>query len=329
MMLTQVNMGNKYNQLGLRDRDLIATMLASGKSMRMIAGVIGRRPSTVSREIRRNMTESDYLSGSADEESSRRRSDSRKIKRLKENRIRSYVRGKLMKGWSPELIAGRLRRDHIGLTISHEAIYQWIYAEGPHYIPCLVRSHRIRRPRQYQNKHKKHVIPGRVSIEERPVTVVNRKEPGHWESDTALFRRNKSALHVMTERKTRFSFLTKVEKNEAIDVRSAILRHFTRFPRVAVRRTITYDNGKENTCHHFINIKLGTRSYFCHPYCSWEKGTVENTIGLVRRRLPKKIDFVNVSRRQVKYIQDWLNHRPRKCLNYQTPSEVFQKECCT
>jgi len=132
----------------------------------------------------------------------------------------------------------------------------------------------------------------------------------------------------MTERKTRLSMIDKIERKGAKEVRGTIIRRLSRKPK-SMKRTITYDNGTENICHVMINNHVGTKSYFCNPYRSWEKGTVENTIGIVRWFLPKKTNFTKVSDEQIKNIENWLNNRPRKCLNFMTPNEVYKSECCT
>ena len=132
----------------------------------------------------------------------------------------------------------------------------------------------------------------------------------------------------MTERKTRFSMIDKLERKEAAEVKTVIIRRLSREPQ-PMRQTITYDNGSENVQHGRINDRIGSRSYFCDTYCSWQKGTVENTIGIVRRFLPKKTDFAMVTNREIKNIENWLNNRPRKCLNFKTPSEAYNLERCT
>ena len=135
-------------------------------------------------------------------------------------------------------------------------------------------------------------------------------------------------MHIMTERKTRLAMIDKIERKEAKEVRATIIRRLSKEPK-AMKRTITYDNGTENVCHVMVNRHVGTKSYFCNPYHSWEKGTVENTIGIVRWFLPKKTNFDNVSDDQIKNIENWLNNRPRKCLNFMTPNEAYKLECCT
>ncbi|MDP2600008.1 MAG: IS30 family transposase [Deltaproteobacteria bacterium] len=324
-------MSKGYKQLTVRERDLIGALKASGKSLGEIGKELGRNKSTIARELHRNgppIRTGYYLPHKAHERAVERRSESRKITRLKSAEIKEYVGSKLAIRWSPELIAGRLQIEHPGQKISHEAIYQWIYNEAKEYIPYLIRKHRHRWKKGHSRKHQKVHIPCRVGIDERPEHIGKRLEAGHWEADTAVSRQSKSALHIMTERKTRFSMIDKLASREAKEVRSTIIRRLEKKPK-SMKRTITYDNGTENTRHVMVNNHVGTKSYFCNPYHSWEKGTVENTIGIVRWFLPKKTDFAKVSDEQINDIENWINNRPRKCLNFMTPNEAYKSECCT
>lgn len=320
-----------YRHVTKEERDLIAVLTSEGKSLRDIARTLGRDPGTISRELRRNappIHRGYYLPHRAHARYLDRNRERARRLRLKGPRVRWYVRARLQAGWSPELTAGRWSHLHSEQPISHEAIYQWIYAEAKEFIPCLVRAHKKRQRRGYSRKHQKSHIPDRIPITERPREVAGRRVAGHWEADTAVSRQSKAALQVAAERKTRLTRLTKLERKGAHEMRVGLTRRLSRFPKRLVR-TITYDNGSENTDHGTTNEVLGTRSYFCAPFHSWEKGTVENTIGLVRRFLPKKTDFATVSSKDLQKIERWLNHRPRKCLNFRTPAEAFRDECCT
>lgn len=248
--------------------------------------------------------------------------------RLKSDIIRTYVEENLTIGWSPEQIAGRISIDHLRGSISHEAIYQYIYEEHPELISHLPRAYKKRQKRRHSRKHRNSHIPNRVSIDTRPFHIDDRSQVGHWESDTVVSRQNKAALLALIERKTRFSLIIKIEQKTAEATRGCILDNLLPSPSY-LTRSITYDNGSENTEHEMVNHTLGTSSYFCNPYHSWEKGTVENTIGLIRRHLPKKTNFSHVDPTNLQYIELLLNNRPRKCLNYYTPLEAITKECCT
>lgn len=317
-------MPKPYKHLTNHDRDLLSVLKSKGKSVREIATALHRSPATISRELKRNappVYTGYYLAHKAHERAVNRAITSRTHARLKSNKIRKYVRLRIKHGWSPELIAGRLKRLHPELSISHEAVYQWIYADARELIPSLVRANRNRKRRGYSRRHKKVHIPERVSIKERPEQVLLRQEPGHWETDTAVSRQSLAALQVSVERKTRLTKLAKLLRKGARHMSISLTRRLSRYPEW-FRASITYDNGSENTEHVRTNKILGTRSYFCEPFHSWEKGTVENTIGLVRRFFPKKTDFAKVSKNRINSVERWLNHRPRKCLGFQTPQEV-------
>ncbi len=321
-------MHKPYQQLTQDERDLIAHYHAKGLARSEIARRIGRDKSTLSRELRRNGSGiyDVYLAHKAQTRAVIRKSRSGQRPRLKDPRIKRYVIRKLKAGWSPEQISGDLKENHPGLRISHEAIYQFVYDKETlktvNLKACLPRANRIRRPRGHSRKHKDLHIPRRVSIDDRPKYVDQRKQIGHWESDTMISRASKASVVIILERATRYVKLAKVQAKQARDVSNAINRRLGRLPDSA-RRTITYDNGSENVEHERTNRVLGTASYFCNPYHSWEKGSVENTVGLVRRFLPKKTDLAKITKEQIKHIENRLNHRPRKCLNFKTPYEVF------
>lgn len=314
-----------YKQLSEDERDRLSLLKAQGKSLRVIACMIGRNVSTVSRELKRNLRplHGDYLPHRAQEIANARKAVGHERERLRKPGLRAFVCRMLRHGWSPERISGRLKA--LGLeSISHEAIYQWIYAEMREMIPCLVRARRLRLKRGHTNKHRSWHIPSRTPISQRPESVGLRQEPGHWECDTIIGLKSGSALRVLVERKSRYARLGKLPIKDAKSMRKSINRALCRYPQ-HLRRSITYDNGSENTHHVQVNKKLGTVSYFCAPMHSWEKGSVENVAGLVRRRLPKKTDFDLVSEDQVKMTERWLNGLPKKCLGYRTPTEVLRE----
>ncbi len=244
--------------------------------------------------------------------------------RLREKGLKAFVTRMLHQGWSPERIAGRwtkLGRD----PISHEAIYQWIYAEAKNLVPLLLRAHRRRHRSSYRKyRGNNWQIPSRTPISQRPPIVELRQQPGHWEGDTIISSKSRPALQVIVERKTRYTRLLKLEGKNAVAVRKSISSALRKYPK-HLRRTITYDNGSENRQHMKINKALGMTSYFCEPMRSWQKGSVENAAGLVRRRLPKRTDFAMVSKAQVKKTEHWLNSLPRKCLGFKTPAEAFRE----
>ncbi len=321
-------MGTLYGHLNRDERDKIAIWKAEGWSIREIGRRLGRDAGTISRELDRNSAQVNkgyYLSSKAQERAEVRKKVSGYRQKLKNENIRAYVLAHLRIGWSPELIAGRIGKEHAGLTISHEAIYQYIYEQAPYLRSYLPRKHRKRWEKGHSRKHQRFLIPHRVSISERSPQVNKRIRFGHWESDTMEGRRSEAAaLNVLVERKSRVMRITKMSDRTSATTRSAIIDKLKDLPRRACK-SITYDNGHENTEHYKVNRKLKTRSYFCDAYCSWQKGSVEQSIGLVRRFIPKGWDVSTVSLKHIARIEDLLNHRPRKCLDFATPAEVFNK----
>lgn len=317
-------MPKQYNQITADERDKIAVYLAGGFNYSDIARMLSRNRSSIMREIKRNGAKQYqvYTSMHADKRSIERKSNANRHDRLKDPLIRDYVHEKLKEQWTPELIAGRLEQDHPGYSISHEAIYQYIYEDASELKKFLPRSHRVRRKRKAGRVNSVNRIPERVGIDQRPQEANDRSQFGHWEADTAVSRQSLTSLAVLAERVSRLTKLKKIDHNNAQDFSNAIIDRLESVV-PAKLKTITYDNGKENVSHQRINASLGTQSFFCNPYHSWEKGSVEHIVGLVRRYLPKKTDFAKVSHHQIAYIEHQLNSRPRKCLNFRTPDEVF------
>ena len=317
-----------YKHLSSMERDRIAVMRAQGSPLSEIGARLGRDKATISRELRRNRPpgrRGAYFSQAADERARARWMSSHQKERIKNPAIRAYLEEKLVAGWSPELIAGRLGHDLPGLSISHETIYQYLYREARRLIPHLTRGGWERRRRGYSRKHGRAHIPGRVDISERPAAVGARSQPGHWEADLMeSARRGHGALNVLSERVSRMTLLTKLPDKTSAESSSAIIRRLGPLPG-RMRLSVTYDNGAENADHGRVNAALKMNSYFCAPYHSWEKGTVENTVGLVRRWLPKKTELDAVNGDTIVEIERWLNNRPRKCLGYKTPREVFNE----
>ena len=320
-------MGKAHKKLTLEEREKIAVLKASGNSLREIAVSLGRHPSSLSRELRRNKSRifrsRGYWPAQAQIKAQKRKSKASRKPRLRNPQIRNYVIEKLKIFWSPELIAGRIRLDLPNLRISHEAIYQFIYEDAWELFPYLARKHKRRRLRFNHKKPGRLAIPDRTFIAQRPEAINQRLEFGHWEGDSMVSRANSVSLHALLERKSRLLKLTKILSNSSECVRNAVLRKLSPLKNSA-RQSITYDNGSENSDHLEINQKLKTQSYFCNPYHSWEKGSVENSIGLVRRFLPKKTDLQKIPSTEISQIENLINNRPKKCLNYQTPKEVFK-----
>jgi len=311
-----------YRHLNHDERDKLAIGINQGRSLRSIAKELGRAPSTLKRELNRNHGPKIYTPHQAHERAMKRHHLAHKCSRLKSHALRHDVEALIMKGWSPEIVSGRLNKKGKHPPISHEAIYQWIYTEAPHLIPYLVRQHKQRFPKHHSRKHKKIHIPERVSIQERPALVNSRKQPGHWEADL-LVGKGTEALEVALERTSRFTRVIKI-KNKTADASSEALSFLLSNVPTKLRKTITYDNGSENVNHLQLNEQLRTRSYFCEPFHSWEKGSVENRNGIIRRFIPKGTDLSTIPSTQIQTIENWINDRPMKCLKFQTPAEVFE-----
>ena len=285
-------MGKGYKHINLEERDRIAEMKALGQTMTEIATELGRSKSTLSRELKRNATAAYkvYLSHRAQERAVTRKQEAGSRPRLKNEQIASYVRKKLEQGLSPELIAGRIGLEHSGLSISHEAIYQYIYhpkTEGrAELIGHLVRRHRKRKSKGTGRKERKTKIPNRIPIEDRPLSVENRSRFGHWEGDSLVSRKSLAALNSLVERKSRLLLLTRLKRKSAELTTDAVILRLQELPE-NVRRTLTLDNGTENAKHEAITEAIGIQCYFARPYASWQRGTNESVNGLVKTSLSK------------------------------------------
>jgi len=223
------------------------------------------------------------------------------------------------------MIAGRLKRQALLPTVCHEAIYQYMYCQAPQWIAYLPRHHvKRRRKRPYRKTAER--IPNRISVTQRSGAATMRKVYGHWEADMLVAGDRQHGLNVLVERKSRFLQLSLLTNKTAATTKQALLRRLRPYP-AALKQSITYDNGSENALHEEINAVLGTRSYFCAPYHSWEKGSVEHINGLIRRFFPKGTNFSQLGSAAITRVEKLLNHRPRKCLHYRTPYEVFRETC--
>lgn len=320
-------MPREYVHLSLLEREQITLLRHEKKSIGDIAKALGRSKSTISREIKRNCSPSYnlYLAHRAHERAELKREQASSRRRLKDAFIVSYVTAKLKLGWTPEIIAGTIRLEHQGFSISHEAIYQYIYhpdtENRQELIACLPRAHRKRRPKGICRKTRKIRISNRIPINDRPAEVENRIQFGHWEGDSLVSRKSRSALNSLVERKSRLLMLTKLHAKTAEATYEAVTERLGGLPAKAIR-TMTFDNGTENAMHEKITSDIGIKCFFAHPYASWERGTNEHVNGLIRRYLPKGTDFSIITEKQIAEIEYLINSRPRKCLGFKTPIEV-------
>lgn len=327
-------MPKQYKHLSQDEREIIANLLSGGSSLGEIAKAVGRDRSTISRELNRNSPPERrrYVPCRAHARACERKTNANKHERLKNDLVRQYVKDGLIKGWSPEQIAGRIRIDHPGQTINHETIYQYIYhPQNPNrleMIQLLRRAHKKRRNKGIGRKVRKATIPNRIPLDARPKSVENRHQSGHWEGDSLVSRKSKAALNTLVERKSRLVLITKLLRKSADETNRAVIERLKKFPTKG-RQTLTLDNGTENAKHEALSTRLGIKCYFARPYASWERGTNENANGLIRWYLPKGTDFRKITPEQIARIEYLLNSRPRKCLGYKTPSEVAASSRCT
>jgi IS30 family transposase len=319
---------NVYKHLLSEERDEIACMLSQGLKIKDIAMCLKRHPSTISREIKRNgsqIRETRYRSNRAQLKADERKVTSHAKVRLKNDTIKQYTIEKLKAGYTPEQIAGRIKVDLPGQSTNYESVYLFVYKEQPDLTEYLVRGKRKRQKRSIKPGKRMVKIPNRVMINDRPDRINKRLEYGHWEADTVVSRQSKAALVVVRERKMHLIFIRRIDRKDAASMRNAVIEILNNFDK-KFRRSITFDNGLENAEHELIAKALQVKTYFCNPYHSWEKGGVENGIGLIRRILPKKTNFSLISPACIARIELRLNNRPRKTLGFLTPLEVF-KNC--
>jgi len=322
-------MGQCYGQLSLKERVEIYRLHADGKSQNEIASALNRAPSTISRELQRNSRPTKVWPGGyepvrAQQLAERRRQWDGRFKLARQTDLRNSVGKSLAMGHSPEQIAGRLARQHGRVIISHESIYRFIYhcaAQKGSWYRLLPRH---KRARGRQRRSSANSIKQRRSITERPAEAEGREVPGHWEADFMLFARCGQGLLVLHERQTRFSMVRQPVDRKAVRTARTIARQLDKLPQ-AMRKTISFDNGNEFAEHHRLHKTLGVETFFCDPHSPWQKGGVENSIGRLRRSLPRKTDLNFITATDLQRHVQRLNDTPRKCLDFQTPAEAFSK----
>jgi IS30 family transposase len=315
----------KYTHLSVEEREEIAVNLEKGLNQRQIASLLGRNPSTISREIKRNSPSVRivrYRANRAQLKADERKKQSHRRQRIPSKRLRRFICKLLRNGYSPEIIAAMAKQKNERWKTNYETIYQWIYNDRMDLIPFLTRSHKKRRKRGSGKQKRCPKVPNRTMIEHRPDYVNLRSQIGQWEIDTAISRKSKAAIMVLVERCTRYVIIKKLSAKTAICMHNATVNSLKKYPS-KVRGSITYDNGTENALHELTNKVIGTKSYFCNPYHSWEKGTVENIIGIIRRFYPKKTDWMNISQWDLNKVARYINNRPMKLLGFKTPYQVF------
>jgi len=325
-------MGKQYSQLSFDERVEIYRLHAGGKSQNYIASELGRSPSTISRELQRNSRPTKLWTGGykpvrAQQLTERRRRWDARYKLARQPNLRARVKKSLAMGHSPEQIAGRLARQHGRVIISHESIYRFIYhrtAQKDYWHRWLPR-HKLRRGRRRRpGGSPASFIKHRRSIAERPAEVENRQVPGHWEADFMLFAKYGQGLLVLHERQTRFNLVQHPLDRKAERTALTIARQLRKLPK-RMRKTISFDNGTEFAEHHRLHKSIGVQTFFCDPHSPWQKGGIENSIGRLRRSLPRKADLESITTADLKRFVHRLNNTPRKCLDFMTPAEAFSK----
>ena len=321
-----------FKHFTIEEREKIQALLWQKTSIREIGKVLGRSPSSVGREIKKNIPlHYQYTPRLANERAVKKRSCRGRKLRLKSYFIRRYVIDHLKMGYSPEQIAGRLSLEYPQYKISTEAIYQYIYHQVRNYGQMNHGYHdlRIYLKRRHKRRETKGMRKGQrifkhkgISIELRPKEVEKRKTIGHWEGDSVVSRKSKVGLNTLVERKTGLVLISKIQNGTSNETANTVINRLKSFP----CKTLTTDNGSENFAYEKIQTELDISCYFAHPYCSGERGTNENTNGLIRHYFPKGTDFATIPDEAIQTVETILNNRPRKRLGWKTPLEVFN-EC--
>jgi IS30 family transposase len=318
--------------LSLDDREEISRAMVAGQSIRAIAASLGRTPSTVSREIRRNGGTEDYRAGQADQAAWDRALRPKACKLALYRTLARRVADKLRRQWSPEQIAGWLKRtypDDTSCQVSHETIYRTLFIQSrgalkKELLAHLRRTRAMRRSRHHTQKTGDHGrISDTISISERPATVEDRAVPGHWEGDLLCGSGN-SQIATLVERNTRYVMLVKVDGKDTQTVVDALINNARQLPQ-ELYQSLTWDRGKEMADHRRFTLATDIQVYFCDPQHPWQRGTNENTNGLLRQYFPKGIDLSAFSQSKLNAVARSLNERPRKTLGYETPAERYRQ----
>jgi len=316
--------------LTLAEREEISRGVIAGQSLRVIAVLLGRAPSTVSREINRNGGRRQYRANKA-EQAAWDRAHRRKTCKLAQNRVLAHiVAEKLQLQWAPEQIAGWLKYmypDDENMQVSHETIYKslFIQARGAlkkELLQHLRKTRAMRRSRHHTQKTADHGrIKDAVSIRERPAEAEDRAVPGHWEGDL-VFGSNNSQIATLVERHTRYVMLARVKSKDTKTVINALIKQAHKLPR-ELYKSLTWDRGKEMADHKRFSLDTDINVYFCDPQSPWQRGSNENTNGLLRQYFPKGMDLSNIHQNRLNAVARQLNERPRKTLDFRTPAERF------
>jgi len=314
-----------YQQLTLEERTMIYGFCKAGFSLSEIANELNRHKSTISREIHRNTGKRGYRPQQADEKARERRQTAHKAKKWIP-RLEKRIVTMLKEHWSPEQITGTLKkRDDI--SISHQRIYQFVEEDkaiGGELYKKLRHGNKKRRKKYGKNISKRGQIQNRVPISQRPDYIEKRSTAGHWEGDTIIGKNHKKAMITLVERKYGYTVIEKVESKNSKLVAEKICEALSKYKSMV--KSITFDNGLEFAAHEMISKSLKCKIFFAEPYSSYQRGTNENTNGLIRQYFPKGSDFEKHSEKDVYLVMNSLNNRPRKRLDFSTPVELFLKK---
>lgn len=305
--------------LTLEERDRIAQLWRRGFDQKQIAEDVGRSPATISRELRRNRSGDDYCAGCAQQQAERRRRERPLVRKMDDPQINQFVRAGLGREWAPEQIEGRLKQQDSAGRVSSQTIYTWI-KQDEH------RAHweaRLRRRGKRPFLRKNTAATGDAArIADRPEVIEQRLRLGDFEGDTVLGPAGTGGLATLVDRKSRFTIVVKIQSKKADHVHEKLKGRLKELDDER-RHSITFDNGTEFARCHRLEKHLGLQLYFADPGCPYQRGTNENTNGLIRQYFPKGTDFRDVSHHEVRQVEELLNNRPRACLGFRTPAEVF------
>lgn len=315
-------MGTRYSHLDLEERCRLRGMMEMGLSIGEIASRLGRHRSTIQRELARNRSADGYKPGSAERRAWARKLRGSRIERS--TRLRAHVEDRLAMGWSPEQIAGRAELEGSEQTISAESIYRHAYSPAGRRagLPRQLAQRKPKRGRRRRNGRREPAIPNRTPIHQRPTKAHLRSQFGHWEGDLMHFRRQRDILLTLQERRSRLTLARRLLSKDAAVAAEAIAEELGGLPATA-RRTITHDNGGEFAQHAAVADAIGLRAYFCDPHSPWQRGSIENANGQLRRDLPRKTSLDGYTDADIDDVIWNLNVTPRKCLRYRTPIEAF------
>ena len=317
--------------LSLAEREEISRGVAAGVSLRSIAGSLGRAASTISRELRRNGGHRRYRAAAADSQAWQRALRPKRCKLARYEELRQLVAARLYENWSPEQIAGWLRHTYPGdeaHQVSHETIYRSLFVQARGVLKKDLQAHlrsgrAIRRSRHASNKtDQRGSLADMISIRERPASVEDRAVPGHWEGDLLCGSSN-SYIVTLVERHTRYVLLAKVQNRDSASVISALIEQAKRLPDELLK-SLTWDRGKEMAEHKRFTLATDVAVYFCDPQSPWQRGSNENTNGLLRQYFPKGTNLSVHSQERLDEVARQLNGRPRKTLGFETPAERFE-----